>query len=105
MTCLTLRRPKGPSRRARHTIPDRFQQPESDSLREGRRALPLAHEQEVAAVVAGLTHVRIFRRLLGGKDDGTPDLAEQARPVDHAVVLPQRLDERLGECGLMPQVV
>ena len=55
------------------------------------------HEQKVAAVMARLADVGVLRRLVGVEHHRTLDRVEQRLAVEHRVVRPEHLEERLGE--------
>ncbi len=55
------------------------------------------HEQEVAAIVTGLAHIGILRRLVGGDHDRTANLIEQLGSIDDRFVGLERANERLGK--------
>ena len=59
--------------------------------------LSLAHEQEVAAVVACVANVGVSRRLLCVENNRPADFAEKPCAVDDVLVLLQGIEERLSE--------
>ncbi len=80
---------------------DRQAGAENQGLPYRLRGLELPHEQEVAAVVAGVAHVGIFRRLVGVEHHRAAHATEHLGPVHHRLVALEGVEERLGE-GRMP---